>query len=105
MRKTLSFLVILTAVSIASIAHAETVRGKIVYPDGVTPHVNVAVTLESAGSGRSGTVYSGSDGMFYLENVPPGQYSMEIKSPNETRTVPVVVARKDVNDVAPVAVK
>ena len=87
---------------VASSAFAETLRGKVVYADGVTPYTNVAVALESPSVGRSGTVYTGSDGMFYLEKVPAGQYTMEVKTARETKTFKVVVQAQPYTDIPPV---
>lgn len=102
MRRYSIALVLITLLSLASTALADTVRGKVVYADGSTAYANVAVTLVT-GAGRSGTVYTGSDGMFYLVRVPPGQYTIEVKSPREKKAIPVVVDAKPYTDVAPVA--
>jgi hypothetical protein len=90
--------VILTLIASTTFA-ATVVRGKVVHTDGSTAYVNVVVTL--AGGGRSGTVYTGADGMFYLENVNPGQYKLTLKTQRETRTVQVVAAPKPYTDLAP----
>lgn len=92
-------LVVLIVTAGAAIAD---VRGKVVYPDGVTPYEKVAATLVSDSAGRSGTVYSGNDGMFYLQNVPPGNYKLELKSARETKTFAISVKAQPVTDVAPV---
>ncbi|HEY0142062.1 MAG TPA: carboxypeptidase-like regulatory domain-containing protein [Thermoanaerobaculia bacterium] len=96
--------IVLTVVfllSLASTALAETVRGKVVYPDGSTAYPNVEVTLIS-GSGKA-TVLTGTDGMFHLVRVPPGQYRIEIKSPRETKAINVNVAAQPYTDLPPVA--
>ena len=84
----------------ASAAFAETVRGKVVHPDGRTPHANVSVTL-TAGP-KAGTVYTGGDGMFYLERVAPGTYTLTLKSKKETKRLEIVVAARPYTDLAPV---
>jgi len=100
MRHTAIALVLFALLTITSTALADTVRGKVVYADGSTAYANVAVTLETS-AGRA-TVYTGSDGMFYLVRVPPGQYSVEVKSPREKKTITVVVSAAPYTDVPPV---
>lgn len=97
-----SIALVLIVLSLAATAHADTVRGQVVYTDGSTAYANVAVTLVT-GSGRAATVYTGSDGMFYLVRVPPGQYTIEVKSPREKKAIAVVVDAKPYTDVPPVA--
>ena len=84
----------------ASAALAETVRGKVVHPDGKTPYANVAVTLTTGA--KAGTVYTGGDGMFYLQRVAPGQYTLTVKSPKATRRLEIVVTPRPYTDLAPV---
>jgi hypothetical protein len=61
------------------VAQQVTLRGRIVRvgPYGPYPAIGVAVTVNSPSLGRSGTAYSGSDGMYYLY-VPPGPYTLEV---------------------------
>jgi hypothetical protein len=103
MRRTRIALVIafFALLAVTSTAFADTVRGKVVYADGTTAYANVAVTLETS-AGRA-TVYTGSDGMFYLVRVPPGEYTVEVKSPREKKTITVVVSAAPYTDVPPVA--
>jgi hypothetical protein len=100
MRRTIAVLVVFLLFATAS-AHADTVRGKVVYADGVTAYPNVAVTLQNS-AGRSGTAYTGSDGMFYLEQIPAGEYTMEVKTAKETKTLKISVQPQPYTDVAPV---
>ena len=64
---------------IAAAAGAATVRGTIQRPDG-TAYPAAAVTLDSAQFGRSATALTADDGVFQLRNVPPGDYTMEVKT-------------------------
>lgn len=100
MRRTIVLIIVMLA---ASSALAETVRGKVLHPDGKTPYANVTVTL-TAGA-KAGTVYTGGDGMFYLDRVAPGQYTLTLKTAKETRRLEIVVARRPYTDVAPVKMK
>jgi Carboxypeptidase regulatory-like domain len=96
---------IIASLLLTAALSAETVRGKVVHPDGSTPHINVAVTLQNGSGVRSGTVYTGNNGSFYLENVPPGNYTIEFKSRAETKKQSVRVPEGGVADVPPVKVK
>jgi hypothetical protein len=55
---------------------AAMVRGRI--QRGPYPVPYVTVTLFSSSRGRSAPSVTGPDGMYYLYNVPPGQYIIEI---------------------------
>jgi Carboxypeptidase regulatory-like domain len=59
------------------VANAATVEGQLVFQSTGRPSAFVAVRLNSAERGPSAFVYSGSDGKFYLANVPPGVYELE----------------------------
>src|SRR5262245_24746381 len=61
-------------------AEAATVRGRLVRrtPQGFYPAQGVPVTVFSREKGRSGASYSGPDGMYYLYNIPPGPYTLEV---------------------------
>lgn len=102
MRRTITLIVIITSL-VASAAAAETLRGQVVHADGKTGYVNVAVTLD--GGGKTGTVYTASDGMFYLQNVKPGEYTLSLRSANDAKAIKVVVAAKPYTDLPPVAMR
>jgi hypothetical protein len=61
-------------------AAAGNVRGLLLRrgPQGVYPASGIAVTVYAQQMGRSQPGYSGSDGMYYLYNVPAGRYYLEI---------------------------
>ena len=62
-------------------AQGATVRGRLDRRDGngrIYPATYVAVTLNSPNMGRSSPAYTGADGMYYLYNVPPGNYLLEV---------------------------
>jgi hypothetical protein len=58
-------------------AQAATVRGRLENRNRY-PASYVAVTLYNDQVGRSATAYTGGDGMYYLYNVPPGDYLLEV---------------------------
>ncbi|HXC44773.1 MAG TPA: carboxypeptidase-like regulatory domain-containing protein [Candidatus Dormibacteraeota bacterium] len=70
---TLAFLLLL-----ASVAHAATVRGQLVFASSNAPAPYVAVRLNSQSKGPSEFAYSGNDGKYYLRNVPAGAYQLEV---------------------------
>ncbi len=62
-------------------AQGATVRGRLDRRDGHGRFYRatyVSVTLNNPRMGRSSPAYSGGDGMYYLYNVPPGDYQLEI---------------------------
>jgi hypothetical protein len=77
-------------------ADAATLRGRLlrVYPNGAQFVAGgIAVTLYSQNLGRSTPATSGPDGMYYLYNIPPGDYNLEIWVSN-----PPVVYRVQIRD-------
>jgi hypothetical protein len=76
------FLLLFLLVFVATAyAYAGTVRGKLERRDAYGRNyvaAHVAVTLYNKQVGRSSPAYTGNDGMYYLYNVPPGSYYLEI---------------------------
>lgn len=95
------FSVALVLVLLASAAEAATVRGKVLRPDG-SANPGAAVALESPAIGATATVYAAEDGMFYLRNVPPGNYMMKVKTARAAKDVQVSVAAQPTVDLAEV---
>ena len=96
--------VVIVFLSLASAAFADTVRGKVCHTDGTTAYPGAVVTLVST-SGESAPVYTGSDGMYYLRNVPAGVYMMHVKTNAGTRVLRITVLRRNYTDIAPVNVR
>lgn len=90
-------LVLLTVTATAALAD---LRGKVTYPDD-TPHVKAAATIRSS-SGASATVYTGTDGIFLHPNIPAGEYTLEIRTPRDSRTLRITVTTAPITDVPPV---
>ncbi|HYK90528.1 MAG TPA: carboxypeptidase-like regulatory domain-containing protein [Acidobacteriota bacterium] len=81
---------------LASVADAATVHGQLVYASNNTPAPYVAVRLNAPGRGASEFAYTGSDGKYYLRNVPAGAYQLEVWRGNKlVLTVDVTVQEPD----------
>jgi hypothetical protein len=72
---------VLVLLIFSAFTYAGTVRGRLDRRDGygrIYPAVYVPITLYNERLGRSAPAYSGTDGMYYIYNVPPGTYYLEI---------------------------
>jgi hypothetical protein len=89
-------------------AEAATIRGRLehVYPNGVRgPAAGLVVTVYSPTLGRSNPSYSGQDGMFYLQGIPPGAYRLEIwYSPYSQPIVYSIQVQEPYTDIPPLNV-
>jgi len=95
--------------TLSAFTYAGTVRGRLDRRDSygrIYPAVYVQVTLFQQGKGRSAPAYTGTDGMYYLYNVPPGTYSLEIWAyPNRPPIVyTIYVSNQQLTDIAPIQV-
>ena len=83
-----------------------TVRGKLIRigPQGTYPAGGIRVTVNSQYRGRSNPAYSGPDGMFYLYNIPPGQYVLEVWATSPALFFTIQVREQPFSDVAPIRV-
>jgi hypothetical protein len=61
----------------AVIADAATVRGRLSHSNG-SPATRIQVTVVNAQGVRSSPAYTGTDGMYYLSNIAPGPYRLEV---------------------------
>jgi hypothetical protein len=95
----LSILLIVAGV----VADAATVRGRVVFPNG-NPAAGVAVTVNHPQYGRSPPAFSGPDGMYYLNGIPPGNYTLEVWTSNQSFISIIITVYEPVTDVAPVVV-
>ena len=78
-------------------AQTTTVRGQLL-KGGKVPAAGVQVTLNNASYGRSTPVTTGSDGMYYLYNVPHGEYFLEIWISKPPLVYPVKVLTSPYSD-------
>ena len=88
-------------------ADAAVVRGRLqrFYPNrALVPAPGIPVTVWCLQFGRSPAYYSLYDGMFYLSNIPPGVYNLEIwVRPNQPMVFPITV-REPNTDIPPINV-
>jgi hypothetical protein len=105
---TLLFLVAIVAMDIVA-AGGSTVRGRLVRrgPSGDYPAAGVEITLFAVGSnlGRSPKAYSGSDGMYYIRNVPSGNYKLELWVAKKPLSYDITVGRSAYTDIAPIIIR
>jgi hypothetical protein len=69
---------VLVLVLAASLAQAATVRGRLIRRNTSYPAPGIAVTVINSYGVRCSPAYTGADGMYYLFNIPPGPYYLEI---------------------------
>ncbi len=62
--------------TIPATLQASVVRGKVLHNG--QPRPGVAVAVHGGSIGQSNPVRSGSDGLFVLQNVPAGQYTLQV---------------------------
>jgi len=69
-----------------------TVRGQIVRMDGTTPLANISVDLLTGAGARSVPSITGANGMYYLYNIPAGDYHLEVWAGGSPIVYPVRIA-------------
>ena len=67
-------------------ARAASVRGQVLHQNG-KPATGIAVTLSDHKNFRSARASVGSDGMYYLSNIPAGEYYLEVWVDQKSPTV------------------
>ena len=96
-------IVVALALLAGTSALATTVRGRVHFPNGAYAS---GVEVRIVGSSRAilGSAYSGQDGMYYLYDIPPGKYTLEILLRNKNvLRFSITVSNDMFSDVAPVA--
>ena len=73
MKTTLRWIAVLI---LPSVLHASVVRGKVVHNG--QPRPGITVALRGGSIGQSNPVRSGGDGLFVLQNIPAGQYTLQV---------------------------
>lgn len=88
-------------------AHATTIRGRLDRTSnfGIYPAVGIAVTVFSPSAGRSYPAYTDNYGFYYLYNIPPGNYNLEVWITNPPRFWTIQVPPQPQFDVAPIQVQ
>lgn len=101
------FLILFCFLTEAS-AYAGTVRGMLVRQNSAgrkyaAPYIGVS--LNNKQIGRSSLVYSGVDGMYYLHNVPAGNYYLEVwVAPNHRLVYTINVTDEPYTDITPILI-
>jgi len=67
-------------------AHAASIRGQLLHKNS-QPAAGVTVTISDHKNYRSAPARTGSDGMYYLYNIPAGQYYLEVWTNPQTPTL------------------
>lgn len=105
-----AFLLLLCCTAAALPSQAGTVRGRLfrVAYGRQYPAAYVAVTLVNPQMGRSRPAYTDTSGMYYLLNVPPGVYQLEIWWSREPNQAPyrfnISVNTGPYTDIAPIQI-
>jgi hypothetical protein len=99
---------ILAITIFASVAEAANIRGRIDRrtPQGIVPAEGVPVTVFRSDIGRSAPSYTGYDGMYYINNIPDGDYILEVWAyPNRPpMTFTIRAVGGGVTDIAPILI-
>ena len=102
----LAVLILVIIAAVEAIAGGSTVRGRLVR-EGNYPAAGVEVSLLAVNTklGRSSRSYSGTDGMYYIRNVPPGEYDLELWVAKEPVTYRITVRDGEYTDIAPIVLR
>ena len=104
----IAFAVMLMAIAVAhAIAAAGTVRGQLYrMVNGKRVGANgIAVRLNNPKQGPSSLVYTNTEGMYFLYNIPPGQYTLEVTIAKDVKKYQITVENKAYTDIAPIEIK
>jgi len=104
----IAFAVMWMAIAMAhAIAAASTVRGQLYrMVNGKRVGANgIAVRLNHPQHGPSSSVYTNTEGMYFLYNIPPGQYTLEVTIAKNVKKYQITVENKPYTDIAPIEIK
>lgn len=98
------FIVLLVCITYVD---AATIRGRLDRDSnfGVYPATSIAVSVSSPSAGRSYPAYTDNYGFYYLYNIPPGTYNLEVWVTNPPQVWTIQVPPVPQYDVAPIIVK
>ena len=82
---------------------AAMVRGRLLHSNGF-PAAFIAVRVFAPNLGPSGFSYSGNDGMYYLNGIPPQSYTLEVWVSNAYVLRFTINVIEPVTDIAPIGV-
>jgi hypothetical protein len=105
-RLVLLFVTLILCLAPLPSAASSIVRGRLfrVVNGGSYPALGIAVTVVNSQMGRSNSAYTGPDGMYYLYNIPPGTYTLEVWVANPPMTFQIQVNPEGYTDIAPIQV-
>lgn len=86
-------------------ATAQTVRGRIVFPNNY-PVNGAGVRVWHQNMGASNFAYTGYDGMYYLNGIPPGDYELQIFFNGSMQfRRPIRVFQQPMTDIGPIQLR
>jgi len=85
---------------LAGVASAATAHGQLLYANNAVA-AYVAVRLSAPGKGASEFAYSGSDGKYYLRNIPAGTYHLEVWRGGKAVVSVAVTVREPATELPP----
>jgi hypothetical protein len=101
-----AFLTCLSLLLLPLPGFAQTVRGQV--RRGLYPIAGVPVNVFSQTLGYSGLSYSGPDGMYYLNGIPSGPYSLQVfdfGASNPPQIFPIWVYPQPMTDIPPIQLR
>lgn len=105
--RSVSILCVIALLTCLSYAEAATIRGRLDRATnfGVNPAIGIPVTVYSPSAGRSYPAYTDNYGFYYLYNIPPGNYNLEVWLTKSPRVWTIQVPPVPQFDVAPMRVQ
>ena len=92
----------------ARLAYGGNVEGRLNYrgsSGAISPAPHIQVNLVESVQKRSSSTFTGFDGMYYFFNVPPGQYTLEIRaSGNKPLNYKITVRDQPSTRIAPILI-
>jgi hypothetical protein len=92
----------------ARLAYGGNVEGRLNYrgsSGAISPAPHIQVNLVESVQKSSSSTFTGFDGMYYFFNVPPGQYSLEIRaSGNKPLNYKITVSDQPFTRIAPILI-
>jgi hypothetical protein len=92
----------------AHLAYGSNVEGRLDYrgsSGAISPAPHLQVNLVDPVQKRSSSTFTGFDGMYYFFNVPPGQYTLEVRTPrNKVLSYKITVRDQPSTPIAPIPI-
>jgi hypothetical protein len=99
--------ILMTTALAATDVEATTVRGRVDRQTsfGIVTAGSIKVTLKSTAGSRSSPAYTNPQGVYYIYNVPTGNYVLEVWSSRNPVTIPITVQNVPVFNAPTVTVR